>query len=442
MLAALLSHTYLWIFGKITGMFIANIFINPVVVIFYIVNIILFSTNLYMLLPKEDKLGIIERRGQESVNSRIMEYLVNFKTVVYLNLFKRQEKEIDFYNKDAYQKYCKREVISSWKWYLNNQLHNLTTIAIFVYGLIQVSNGNLKVGTLATLIIFSISYAEHLGWLMEQMDELIRYVNSLQRWQETFGNIKEDNKLLTPTKGIQFDKLKINNLSVQREDRETLSKVSFDLNKGDKLAVVGFTGSGKSTLLDVILKVIIDYQGEIKLGDIDYKDLKVVDITNVFSIVPQEVQLFRDTVKGNILASRPDYDKSIDDLLKTSCLLDLIKKLPQGLDQPIHEGSTNVSGGERQRIGIARALIEEQPVLVLDEATASLDPKTERDVITNIINKYPDLTVIYITHKYSLLDYFDKILVMNEGRVVEKGSFEELKSKGGLFSDLFEASQV
>lgn len=231
-------------------------------------------------------------------------------------------------------------------------------------------------------------------------------------------------------------------VTLQREERETLTDVSLQITKGDKLAIVGYTGSGKSTLLDVILKVITDYEGTVAINNHTYRDLKVVDIANIFSVVPQEVQLFHDTVRNNILASNESFTGNLDTIIRNAGLSELIERLPKGLDSVIHEGSGNISGGERQRIGIARSLVQEQPVLVLDEATASLDPRTERDVVTRIISEYPEQTMIYITHKYSLLNYFSHIIVMNNGRIIEEGSFDELLSKGGLFKDLYKASQL
>jgi ABC-type multidrug transport system fused ATPase/permease subunit len=291
-------------------------------------------------------------------------------------------------------------------------------------------------------MFFSMRFADDLGALIWQSEEFVRFMNGLTRYYETFDTVKIADDQLVPTEDIAFKNLSFRNVSLQRKERETLQDISFDLPKGQKLAIVGYTGSGKSTMIDITLKAITEFQGDVHLNEKSYKDLKVVDITNIFSVVPQEVQLFRDTVKGNILASNPDFSGSLDTLISTCMLGDLINKLPKGVDTEISEGSTNISGGERQRIGIARALVEQQPILVLDEATASLDPKTERQVITNIIHAYPELTVIYITHKYSLLNYFDHILVLSDGKIIEQGDFDTLVKRGGLFKDLFEASQV
>ncbi|MFW5704089.1 MAG: ABC transporter ATP-binding protein [Patescibacteria group bacterium] len=441
-ICATISHTYLWGGGRVLGVLLASSFFDPVIFAIYMIDIVLFYANLHIMIPIENRRGLIERKGQEDVTGRISEYLQNFKTVVYLNLFDRQERELREYNEKAYQKYRHRETMSTIKWYNNNQLHNIATVAVFCYGMYLVMQGEFAVGSLATLMIFSTSFSDNLAWLVWQSDQLIGYVNSVQRHQETFGMVKADERALIPTENVSFSSLSLKNVSLQREERETLTDVSLQINKGDKLAIVGYTGSGKSTLLDVILKVITDYEGEVSINHHTYRQLKVVDIANIFSVVPQEVQLFHDTVRNNILASNESFQGDLDTIIHNAGLTELIDRLPKGLDSVIHEGSGNISGGERQRIGIARSLVQEQPVLVLDEATASLDPRTERDVVTRIINEYPDQTMIYITHKYSLLNYFSHILVMNDGRIIESGSFKDLLSKGGLFKDLYEASQM
>ncbi len=437
-----LSHVYLWALGRIVGMFLASVFVTPFIMLVFAVDMALFLLNLFVLVPKEQRAGHSLDKSNEGVNSGINEYLQNFKTVVYLNLFKRQEKDVAYKNEVSFKKYEKAEFLSALKWYNNNQLHALAWAVVFGYGVFELGRGNLNIGQLTTMMFFMSSFADNLSWVVWEFGLFIRRVNSLQRYSETFGSVKKTPNIDKSENDINFQKLSIQNLSVEREGRETLSKMNFEIKKGQKVAIVGYTGSGKSTLLDTILKVITDYKGKVKLNNFDYKKLKVVDIANIFSVVPQEVQLFKDTIKGNILASNPNFQGDLNKILKICSLDSLIKKLPDGVDQELYEGTANLSGGERQRIGIARSLVQGQPILVLDEATASLDPKTEKEVVTSIIKNYPQMTMLYVTHKYSLLSNFDYILVINEGKIIQQGSFSELKNKDGLFKDLYEASLV
>lgn len=436
-----LSHRYLWYGGRIIGVFLISSFIDPVIALIYLVDLVFFAINVNIFIPKEKRWSLEANRGEEDLSTALTEYINNYRTITYLNLFNRQEQEYSMYTKALNEKRLKEQTAAGWKWFNNNVIHGLALVTVFIYGVYQVKNGNLGVGSLTTAFIFSQTIAENMGNFVSLLSDLVKHTNRVQRYIETFAGIKTI--IATPLqKAMVFEKLQVKDLRVERGGRETLQKVNFKLNKGEKIAIVGYTGSGKSTLLDAILKINTDYRGKISLNGIDYNKLGVSELAQIFNIVPQEVQLFRDTLRGNILAGNPEFNGDMKNILNISGLSDLVKRLPNGLDEPINEGATNVSGGERQRIGIARSLVGGQPLLILDEATASLDPKTEKHVITEIIKNYPALSMIYVTHKYSLLNHFDEILVMSEGKVIEHGTFASLIAQGGLFKDLFTASQA
>lgn len=434
-------HAFVPFLGKVMGIVISTTFIDPIISLIFLLDAVFFVINIKFLLPKEAEAGILERRAQEAVHGRINEYLVNYKTVVYLNLFKRQEKEIFQYNEDAYKAYQKRERLSGWKWYFNNQTHAICIAIIIVYSMWQVSQGNLQVGMLATVGFFALRISDTMTEFAWNISELMNYSNSIRRYNETFETVS-DHSFQGVETAVDFQELILRNVSLQQKDRETLRNINLTIKKGEKVAIVGFTGSGKTSLIDILLKVTTSYSGDILINQHNYQELQVHDLAKVYSIVPQDVQLFKGSLTDNIAIDSESSDKEIDEVVEIASLRSLIQKLPKGIESHIHEGASNVSGGERQRIGIARALLQNHPVLILDEATASLDPKTEREVITNIISAHPEHTVLYITHKYALLNLFDHIIVMNEGSIIERGSFDSLVEKGGLFKDLFEASQL
>lgn len=442
-ICGLMIHAYLPMVGKLIGILVVSAFITPFTLLIFALDILIFALNLIYLSKKQSKAGVIENISQENVNGSINEYIQNYKTVVYLNMYDKQETEILKKNNMSFKKYYIREKLSMWKWFNNNMIHSIALGIILIYGITQVFDGNLTIGALTTLMLFSSSFSESLSNIVWNSQEFIKYVNYIQRYHEVFSNINNNKRITNDNeKIIFFHSLISKNLSYERKGYDALSNIDFNIKSGEKVAIVGYTGSGKSTMLDILLKVITKYKGDIFINDINYNDLDVDNITGIFSIVPQDVQLFRDSIKNNIFISGINIEENHDNLIKISCLEPLIKRLKKGIDSRITEGSINVSGGERQRIGIARALAQNRPVLILDEATASLDPKTERAVITNIIDSYPNITLIYVTHKYFLLNYFDHILVLNEGKIVEQGSFEELKQRGGLFLDLYTASKT
>lgn len=439
--AGSIINAYIPFFGKLIGIFLATAFIDPVIGALLFINCIFTAINIRLILPRESRTGILEHKAQESVHGRINEYFMNYKTVVYLNLFNRQENEIHQFNEQAYSVYQKRERLTGLKLYLNNQMNSLFVIVTISYAIWQVIHGHLQLGLLTTIVFFSLNIADYMMQGIWNISELVRYANGITRYIDTFVDVKAD-AVSQPKITLDFQHLFLRHVSLQQKERETLQDVNLQIKRGEKIAIVGFTGSGKTTLVDILLKAITDYNGEIFINEHNYHSLHVNDIAKVYSIVSQDVQLFQGTIKENIVIDQEFTEADLKKIIKVAALQALLEKIPEGIEGHIYESASNISGGERQRIGIARSLLQNHPVLILDEATASLDPKTEREVITNIITEYPDITVVYITHKYSLLNLFDEIVVMNEGSIIEQGSFASLVKKGGLFKDLFKASQL
>ena len=194
------------------------------------------------------------------------------------------------------------------------------------------------------------------------------------------------------------------------------------------------SGCGKSTLMKILSKQLVNYEGEVKLDGFSLKDLRTEDICNMMAIIHQNVFLFDDTIKNNITLFNNYDDKDVSNCMNISGL----KKFREKLDMVVGEGGNLLSGGEKQRISIARALITKTPILMLDEATASLDSKTSYE-IENTILDIKDKTVIIITHKLneSILKKYDGIIVLKDGCLIENGTFEELINNKGYFYSLY-----
>jgi len=439
-----LSHRYLNAIGSIIGIFLSAIILQPFIVIIFLLSAGLSLFNLYIFGRREHHAGTEWSQQEESVTGGMAEFLNNFKTVFYLNLFRKQEADLQNRIEKGYQARMNLVRCSMRKWYHHGQLQQITTILIFIYCMVNVVNGNFTLGMLVIILAFNDKLSNQMGILLDYAETFTSRVTAFRRFHDELAlPLSARHNKTTGLIAKSFHNITIRDLSLMRDERENLSGITLNIRTGQKIALVGHTGCGKSTLLDVLLKAVMDYTGEIRLNEIDYHKITGRDIVNIFSIVPQEVQLFRDTLRGNIASStaKPSDDE-LKALLEICQLTEFVAKLPAQADELILEGSTNISGGERQRIGIARALFQNHPFLILDEATASLDPLTEDRVIRNIISCYPSLTLLYVTHKYSLLNNFDTVLLMNEGRIIEQGSFSELKDNSALFQELYNASKT
>ncbi len=248
------------------------------------------------------------------------------------------------------------------------------------------------------------------------------------------GLVKKDFKDTIEFKDISFS---------YNEDRKILDSVNFTVYKGEKVAIVGKSGSGKSTLLRLFLRYYDNYDGSIVMDNIDTRNIKLSSIYELISIIQQNVFMFDDSIESNI-ALYGNYSKGeIDMSIKLSGLENLINNLPQGKNSLVGENGSNLSGGEKQRISIARALIKKTPIILLDEATASLDAKTAYEIEDSLLN-IKDLTSLVITHKLNedLLRRYDKIIVLDKGNIIEIGHFDELMKNKYYFYNLFNVEKA
>lgn len=214
------------------------------------------------------------------------------------------------------------------------------------------------------------------------------------------------------------------------------SFVIFDIAANTSTAIVGPSGSGKSTLCHLLLRFYDVNDGFIRIGGIDIKDLKLSSLMSQISAVFQKVYLFNDTIENNILFGNPDAtEEEVIRAAKQACCHDFIMKLPDGYKTVLHEKGNNLSGGERQRISIARAILKDAPIIILDEATASIDPENEQLIQTAINELSKGKTVITIAHKLETIKNADQIIVLNEGEIIQKGSHDELIRKPGMYQD-------
>ncbi|MGG3872385.1 ABC transporter ATP-binding protein [Brevibacillus laterosporus] len=218
-----------------------------------------------------------------------------------------------------------------------------------------------------------------------------------------------------------------------------LDNVSMEMKEGTLTAIVGPSGSGKSTLLRLIARFYDPQQGKVLFGGSDVSEMDPEKLMKKISMVFQDVYLFQDTIGNNIRYGRENATQAeIEEAAKEACCHDFIMKLPQGYDTMIGEGGSTLSGGERQRISIARAILKNAPVILLDEATSSLDPENEVEMQRAINRLIKKRTVIMIAHRLKTVVNADKIIVLDKGKIVEEGQHEELIQNAGLYAKLWE----
>ena len=311
----------------------------------------------------------------------------------------------------------------------------------------------LWVGARDVLVIESISSEDFLRFILllfslfQPLKNLTNVVNELQNGLAsadrvfTIMDIKSD--IQDVDNALEVNDLK-NTLSFENvsfsygdEKDKVLNNINFYINKGEILALVGPSGAGKSTLVDLIPRFYDTLSGSIKIDGKDIKKLKINSLRSLMGIVTQETFLFDDSVKANIAYGVENIsDDEIKDAAIAANAHEFIKELPDGYNTIIGERGVSLSGGQKQRIAIARAIVKNPPILILDEATSSLDSESEKHVQSAIENLMSERTVFVIAHRLSTVHNANKILVLENGQIVQEGKHDELVNIDGLYKQL------
>jgi len=222
-------------------------------------------------------------------------------------------------------------------------------------------------------------------------------------------------------------KIKFENVSFGYDKNKTILKnINFEINSGEKVAIIGSNGSGKSSIINLILRFYKPDAGRILLDDVNIEDLNLKDYRSLISVVSQDVYLFDTTIKENINLSLPVADSEVHRAAKESGADKFIDRLSEKYDYSVGENGSKLSGGEKQKVAVARGLVRDSKILILDEATSNYDVESEIELCEYIKENYTDKTVIVITHKPEILKIMDTIYVLQKGEIVGRGSHDEL----------------
>ena len=307
------------------------------------------------------------------------------------------------------------------------------SIGIYIFAVHLISSNILTIGGFLAIISYIALLHRKFNWMLRiYLDWKARKV-SIGRVSDVLSYESENasGKEVSVIENIVFT-----DVSFSYGKNKVLNNVSFFINEGDRVAVVGASGIGKSTIINLLLKLYEVNEGAIKVNGLPINELSSCDLRKAYSVVSQDIILFDDTIRANLLVGSKKNEDEINNALKKVGLLDTVNGLPDGLDTRVNKGF-DLSGGQKQRLMIARALLKNSGVFIFDEATSALDVVLEKEIIDNALNKDYGKTVIVISHRYATVRACEKVIVVNDGYIEYAGSIAGAENESAKFREMF-----
>jgi ATP-binding cassette subfamily B protein len=389
---------------------------------------------------------VISRLGRKHIlsitetSSRILEYAGTVKLLKAFGITGSRFETLDSAMLKLKKLSFQAEVFTGIPVMIALYLLDLSYFVALYTGIPLVSRGSLPLADLFSFAIIGYYFLAPVKqlWIMLV---LLRHANlSAQRIGEVF-NARE---LPVPEKPARASgtTIEFSNVGFSYGDLPVLRDISCVMPQGRLTALVGHSGSGKTTMVNLIARFWDVDSGSISVGGVPVTSMRQEDLLAKVSMVFQDVYLFNDTVAGNIRVGK--QDATMAEVMRAARLArchEFIEKLPEGYDTMVSEGGSSLSGGEKQRISIARAILKDAPIILLDEATASLDPENEAEIQDAFENLTRNKTIVVIAHRFSTIRNADRILVLSDGAIAEQGTHEELVELGGVYSSLWSEQQ-
>ena len=423
-------------FSLIIGVVIMMFVIDPFLAALTITVIPLTYILLSFIVKKTQKYFELNQKAIGNVNSFVEESVTNNDVIKSFNKEKYFNKKFAEESAELAKYGFKSSFYSSLAVPFNKAIGNLNYVIIVCIGSISVIKGNLRIGAIQSFIQYMKDFNKPMNVIAQVIANLQMAIASVDRVEEILAMEEENNGKI---RNVTFkNSIEFKNVSFSYVDgKPVLKDFSLKINKGEKIALVGKTGAGKTTIVNLLMCFHQKYDGEILIDGVELRTLDKKSYRKLISMVLQDTWLFEGTIKENIVFDRRITDSKLKSILDKSKILHMIEGLPNGLDFEINEETNNMSAGEKQLLTIARALVADPEILILDEATSNVDTRLEYLINHSMNNLMKDRTSIVIAHRLSTIVKSDKIVVIKHGQILEAGTHEELLKNEGYYYNLY-----
>ena len=427
--------------ATVLGVLVMMFTISPLMTLIAIALIPISGVLLGILTKMSQKYFTGQQKALADVNGQVEESYAGQNIIVAFNHKDKSIKEFNKKNSDLYTSSWKANFLSGLMFPVINFVGNLGYVGIVFSGGLLVAKGTIGVGDIQAFIQYIRNFTHPIGQIAQSMTEIQKMAAAGARVFEFLDAedevpVESSQKIVNKEGNVVFDHVKFGYV----EDQIIIKNFTSDVKKGEMIAIVGPTGAGKTTMVKLLMRFYDINGGKISIDGRDITSLSREELRSYFTMVLQDTWLFRGTIMENIRYGRLDAtDEEVIEAAKAAHIHHFIKTLPGGYDMELNEEASNISQGQKQLLTIARAILANKPILILDEATSSVDTRTEV-LIQKAMNKLMEgRTTFVIAHRLSTIRNADKILVLKDGDIIEQGNHNELLAQKGFYSELYQS---
>ena len=427
--------------ATVLGVLVMMFTISPLMTLIAIALIPISGILLGILTKMSQKYFTGQQKALADVNGQVEESYAGQNIIVAFNHKDKSIKEFNTKNSDLYTSSWKANFLSGLMFPVINFVGNLGYVGIVFSGGLLVAKGTIGVGDIQAFIQYIRNFTHPIGQIAQSMTEIQKMAAAGARVFEFLDAedevpVENSETIVVKEGNVVFDHVKFGYV----EDQIIIKNFTSDVKKGEMIAIVGPTGAGKTTMVKLLMRFYDINGGKISIDGRDITSLSREELRSYFTMVLQDTWLFRGTIMENIRYGRLDAtDEEVIEAAKAAHIHHFIKTLPGGYDMELNEEASNISQGQKQLLTIARAILANKPILILDEATSSVDTRTEV-LIQKAMNKLMEgRTTFVIAHRLSTIRNADKILVLKDGDIIEQGNHNELLARKGFYSELYQS---